>query len=28
MEYAEKGELFDYIVDKKKVKEHEACKFF
>ena len=28
MEYASGGELFDYIVSKGRVKEHEACKFF
>ncbi|KRW98684.1 Protein kinase-like domain [Pseudocohnilembus persalinus] len=28
MEYAEKGELFDYIVKKQKLKEKEACRIF
>jgi hypothetical protein len=28
MEYASGGELFDYIVDKGRVKEVDACKFF
>lgn len=28
MEYANGGELFDYIVDKTRVKEKDACKFF
>jgi len=28
MEYASGGELFDYIVKRKKLKEPEACKFF
>ena len=28
MEHASKGELFDYIVSKNKLKEKEACKFF
>ena len=28
MEYACGGELFDYIVKRKKLKETEACKFF
>ena len=28
MEYASKGELFDYIVDKGKLRESEACRFF
>ncbi len=28
MEMAEKGELFDYIVNQQRVKELEACKFF
>ena len=28
MEYAAGGELFDYIVDKKKIPEQEAAKFF
>jgi len=28
MEYASKGELFDYIVQVQRVKEHEACRFF
>ena len=28
MEYASGGELFDYIVAQRKVKEREACKFF
>ena len=28
MEYASGGELFDYIVEKQRVKEKEACKFF
>lgn len=27
MEFAEGGELFDYIVKQKKLKETEACKF-
>ena len=27
-EYAQGGELFDYIVSKKRLKEDEACKFF
>jgi 5'-AMP-activated protein kinase catalytic alpha subunit len=27
MEYAEGGELFDYIVTRKRLKEKEACKF-
>jgi hypothetical protein len=27
MEYASGGELFDYIVKKKKLDEMEACKF-
>jgi 5'-AMP-activated protein kinase catalytic alpha subunit len=27
MEYASGGELFEYIVKRKKLKEHEACKF-
>lgn len=28
MEYMEKGELFDYIVQKKKMAEDQACKVF
>lgn len=28
MEYAEKGELFEYIVKERIIKEVEACKFF
>jgi 5'-AMP-activated protein kinase catalytic alpha subunit len=28
MEYAEGGELFDYIVARKRLKEKEAAKFF
>jgi 5'-AMP-activated protein kinase catalytic alpha subunit len=28
MEYCEGGEVFDYIVAKKRLKEDEACKFF
>jgi len=28
MEYASGGELFDYIVKRKRLKENEACKFF
>ena len=28
MEYATKGELFNYIVSKGRLPEHEACKFF
>ena len=28
MEYMENGELFDYIVKKKKMQEDEACKVF
>ena len=28
MEYARGGELFNYIVQNKKVKELDACKFF
>ena len=28
MEYAPGGELFDYIVSNKKLKERDACKFF
>lgn len=28
MEYMEKGELFDYIVSKKRMDEEEACKVF
>jgi 5'-AMP-activated protein kinase, catalytic alpha subunit len=28
MEYAQNGELFDYIVKHKKLKEEEACKFY
>jgi hypothetical protein len=28
MEYASGGELFEYIVKRKKLKEQEACKFF
>ena len=28
MEHADKGELFDYIVSKKRVPEPEACDFF
>mmetsp|Transcript_19611 Transcript_19611/g.14326 ORF Transcript_19611/g.14326 Transcript_19611/m.14326 type:complete len:170 (+) Transcript_19611:361-870(+) len=28
MEYASGGELFDYIVEKQRVKEKEACRFF
>ena len=28
MEYMEKGELFDYIVKKKRMNEDEACKVF
>jgi len=28
MEYASGGELFDYIVANKKIKEKEACKVF
>ena len=28
MEYASGGELFDFIVKRKKLKEPEACKFF
>ena len=28
MEYANGGELFDYIVKNTKVEEKEACKFF
>lgn len=28
MEYMEKGQLFDYIVQKKRMNEDEACKVF
>ena len=28
MEYMERGELFDYIVQKKRMDEEEACKVF
>jgi 5'-AMP-activated protein kinase catalytic alpha subunit len=28
MEYAQGGELFDYIVARKRLKEGEACRFF
>ena len=28
MEYMENGELFDYIVKKKRLKEDEACRLF
>jgi len=28
MEYAQGGELFDYIVQVQRVKEKEACRFF
>jgi 5'-AMP-activated protein kinase catalytic alpha subunit len=28
MEYAPNGELFDYIVEKSRIKEEEACRFF
>jgi 5'-AMP-activated protein kinase catalytic alpha subunit len=28
MEYASGGELFDYIVQRKRLKEFEACKFY
>ena len=28
MEYMEKGELFYYIVSKKRIDEEEACKVF
>lgn len=28
MEYASGGELFDYIVKRKRVEEKEACRFF
>jgi len=28
MEYASGGELFDYIVKKKRLSQQEACKFF
>jgi serine/threonine protein kinase len=28
LEYIEGGELFDYIVARKKLKENEACRFF
>ena len=28
MEYCKNGELFDYIVSKKRLKEQEACRFF
>ena len=28
MEYAEGGELFDYIVKRKRLPENEACKIF
>lgn len=28
MEYANGGELFDYIVQNQRVKEKEACRFF
>jgi len=28
MEYAQGGELFDYIVARKRLKEAEACRFF
>ena len=28
MEYMERGELFDYIVKKKRMEEDEACKVF
>lgn len=28
MEYMERGELFDYIVSKKRMDEEEACKVF
>lgn len=28
MEYMENGELFDYIVSKKRLKEDEACRLF
>jgi serine/threonine protein kinase len=28
MEYAPGGELFDYIVEKQRLKEEEACRFY
>jgi hypothetical protein len=28
MEYAQGGELFDFIVARKRLKEGEACRFF
>lgn len=28
MEYIEKGELFDYIVEQSKIEEDEACRYF
>lgn len=28
MEYAPNGELFDYIVSKRRLSEKEACKFY
>ena len=28
MEYASGGELFDYIVKRKRLQEDESCKFF
>lgn len=28
MEYVMKGELFEYIVEKKRLSEEEACKIF
>jgi 5'-AMP-activated protein kinase catalytic alpha subunit len=28
MEYASGGELFDYIVKRKRLNEDEACRFF
>jgi len=28
MEMAEKGELFDHIVENSKIREKEACKYF
>jgi serine/threonine protein kinase len=28
MEYASGGELFDYIVERKRLKESDACKYY
>ena len=28
MEYCKKGELFDYIIEKGRLHEQEACRFF